>query len=363
MSARHVSDLRVVAYTIPTDTPEADGTLEWDATTIVVVEAAAGGATGIGYTYGSAVCAAIVHDLLAPLVRGCDALDVRGAWGTMVLAVRNAGRPGVCTHAISAVDSALWDLKARLLGIPLTGLLGRVRDRIPGYGSGGFTNYSDARLAGQLEDFVEAGCTMVKMKIGADPRRDPHRVRVARSAVGTDVELFVDANGAFTVPSARGLAQELAGEDVTWFEEPVSSDDLSGLAQVRAAAPAGMAVAAGEYGYVPAYFRQMLAAGAVDVLQADATRCGGITGFMDVAALAEAHCVPLSAHTAPALHAHVGCAAGAVIHVEVFHDHARIEHMLFDGAPQLEGGQLAPDTSAAGNGLVLRRDAAEAAAA
>ena len=113
----------------------------------------------------------------------------------------------------------------------------------------------------------------------------------------------------------------------------MSSDDLDGLRLLRDRAPAGMEIAAGEYGYDPFYFRRMLEAGAVDVLQADATRCGGITGFLKAAAIADASHMPLSAHTAPALHLHVCCAAPRLRHLEWFHDHVRIEQVLFDGAP------------------------------
>jgi L-alanine-DL-glutamate epimerase-like enolase superfamily enzyme len=358
-----VTGVTVSSFTVPTDAPEGDGTLEWDATTIVVAEVSAGGRTGLGYTYAHDACAVLARDMLAPVVHGREALDVAGAWQAMARAVRNLGRPGTAASAIAALDVALWDLKARLLGVPLARLLGMARDRIAVYGSGGFTTYTDARLREQLAGWAAQGCRMVKMKVGADPDRDLERVRAARAAVGDGVELFVDANGAYSPAEARGWAAIYGQEGVTWFEEPVSSDDLEGLAAVRASAPPGIAIAAGEYGYDATYFRRMLAAGAVDVLQADATRCGGITGFMAAASLAEAHCLPLSAHTAPALHTHLCCAAAPAVHLEYFHDHARIERLLFDGVPELEDGTLRPDLGRPGMGLELRLPAAEADAA
>jgi len=350
-------------FTIPTDAPESDGTLEWSETTLVVVDVAAAGCRGLGYTYASPAAATLVRDRLAGTVAGTDALSPPRASARMVEAVRNVGRPGVASAALSAVDVALWDLKARLLGLPLAALLGALRDAVPVYGSGGFTSYPIERLERQLGGWAEAGIRMVKMKVGREPERDPERVRAARRAIGGGVELFVDANGAYDRKQALLLAERFAESSVGWLEEPVSSDDLDGLRLLRDRAPAGMQIAAGEYGYEPFYFRRMLSAGAVDVLQADATRCGGVTGFLRVAALCDAHAVPLSGHTAPALHLHVACAAPRLRHLEYFHDHVRIERMLFDGVPEPRDGLLRPDPARPGIGLELRRaDAARFAA-
>jgi L-alanine-DL-glutamate epimerase-like enolase superfamily enzyme len=354
-----VTGLRVQAYTIPTDFPEADGTASWSSTTIIVVEAEAGGRHGLGYTYAHASIAPLIAETLADAVRGTDALIPPAAWRAMQRAVRNLGREGLAATAISAVDAALWDLKAVLLGKPLASLLGRYRDSVPIYGSGGFTSYDDHQLARQLAGWVEVdGCRWVKMKIGSDPERDPERVATAKNAIGSAI-LMVDANGALVRKQAVRLAQQFAAEqDVRWFEEPVSSDDLVGLQQIRECVPAGIEIAAGEYGYTLDYFRRMLEAEAVDVQQADATRCG-VTGFLQVATLCEAHHIDLSAHCAPALHRHLGCAAPRFRHVEWFHDHVRIEQMLFDGAPEPRGGVMAPDLSRPGLGLTLKRKDAE----
>ena len=343
------------AFRIPTDLPESDGTLAWSSTTLVAVHASAGDCTGLGYTYADLATARLIDTLLARTVSGLDAMDVPAAWSAMVGAIRNLGRPGIASMAIAAVDNALWDLKARLLDVPLVSLLGRARDAIPVYGSGGFTSYSDGQLRDQLHDWAQHGIGMVKMKVGREPERDVGRVRLARDAIGPNVRLFVDANGAYTRKQALRFAVAFAQSGVTWFEEPVSSDDLEGLRLLRDRAPAGMDVAAGEYGYDLAYFRRMLDAGAVDVLQADATRCAGISEFIRVGALCQAGNIGLSAHTAPNLHAHACCALGSAVHAEWFHDHERIERMLFDGALEVESGMLRPDLSRPGMGLELRR--------
>ncbi|HEY9898366.1 MAG TPA: enolase C-terminal domain-like protein [Pantanalinema sp.] len=354
-----IERIEVSAYRIPTDGPEADGTIAWDATTLVLVTAHAGATTGLGYTYAHEAAGLVAHKTLAPLLIGRDALDIPAAWEAMIRSVRNLGRPGVASMAIAAVDAALWDLKARTLGVPVVGLLGAARERIALYGSGGFTSYSLEHLARQLGGWIDQGLTMVKMKVGSDPAADLERVRAARRAIGQQASLFVDANGAYARKEALAFAAAFEACQVSWFEEPVSSDDLEGLRLLRDRAPAGMAIAAGEYGFDPPYFRRMLEAGAVDVLQADATRCCGITGFLKAAALAEAHMIPLSAHTAPSLHAHVCCAVPGVRHLEYFHDHARIEHMLFEGVLSPVDGALEPDRKRPGFGLSFKRADAE----
>ncbi len=350
-----IDRIGVETFRIPTDQPEADGTLDWDHTTLVVVTAEAGGQSGLGYGYADDATARLIAGPLAEQLRGVDALDINRAWIVMTQAVRNLGRPGIAAMAVSAVDTALWDLKGHLLGRSVADLLGRARDGTPAYGSGGFTSYSDDRLVGQLSGWARDGLPAVKMKIGRDAARDVERVALARRALSPGTDLYVDANGAYDRKLALDQAERFAEQNVAWFEEPVSSDDLEGLRLLRDRGPGRMMIAAGEYGYTPVYFRRMLEAGAVDVLQADATRCGGITGFLAAAALTEAFCLPLSAHTAPTLHAQVGCACRTLKNIEYFHDHARIETMLFDGAITPVNGQLAPDRSRPGLGIALKR--------
>ncbi|HEV2616154.1 MAG TPA: enolase C-terminal domain-like protein [Candidatus Acidoferrales bacterium] len=350
-----IKSIEVSACTIPTDFPESDGTLEWDKTTIVLVEAKSGEIGGIGYTYADASTAKLIDSLLRTVVEGRDAMDVAGAWLAMTQAIRNLGRPGIASMAISAVDIALWDLKAKLLRLPLVKLLGAVRNRIPVYGSGGFTSYPIDRLQRQLSDWVKSGIRMVKMKIGRQANDDPTRVLSAREAIGNDAGLSVDANGAYSRKQALQLAERFREANVSWFEEPVSSDDLEGLRFIREQAPKEMEIAAGEYGYDARYFRTMLESGAVDVLQADATRCGGITGFLQAGALCAAHSTPISAHTAPSIHKHVCCAVTSAVHVEYFYDHVRIENLVFDGVQQPQNGCLIPDATRFGLGLEIRR--------
>ncbi len=354
-----VDTITVSAYEVPTDGPESDGTLEWSSTGLVLVEIEAGGQRGLGYSYADRAAAVLIRDTLADVLKGRDASRIPALWFAMVHALRNKGRPGLGMMAVSAVDAALWDLKGRLLDVPLATLLGEARSTVPVYGSGGFTSYSDRRLAEQLGDWAAMGLSWVKMKVGREPERDGHRVSLARDAIGSGTGLFVDANGACSRQQALRLAEEFAAQDVSWFEEPVSSDDLEGLRLLRDRSPAGMEISAGEYGWDTWYFRRMLEAQAVDVLQADATRCGGITGFLQVAALCLAHGMALSSHTAPALHLAACCAALPVRHMEWFYDHVRIERMLFDGVVEPVDGALRPDSARPGLGLEFKASDAE----
>jgi L-alanine-DL-glutamate epimerase-like enolase superfamily enzyme len=358
-----IDKIGVACYSVPTETPESDGTLKWDKTTMVLVEASAGGKQGIGYSYADVATGKLIESLLADVVKGMNALDVPGAHAAMLHKIRNLGRPGIVSMGISAVDNALWDLKAKLLNISLLDLLGAARDEAEIYGSGGFTSYTIAQLQDQLGGWAAEGIRKVKMKIGRDPVADVERVRAARKAIGDEVELFVDANGAYSRKQALAQAEKFAELGVRWFEEPVSSDDLEGLRLIRDRAPAGMHIAAGEYGYDSYYFQRMLAAEAVDVLQADATRCGGITGFLEAGTLSRTFQRPFSFHCAPSLHAIAACAVPSFFVGEYFFDHARIERMFFDGASQPVKGMLKPDRSRPGFGLEFKRaDAAPFAA-
>jgi L-alanine-DL-glutamate epimerase-like enolase superfamily enzyme len=359
-----IQELGVQAFTVPTDAPEADGTLSWSSTTIVVVHAYGAGEWGLGYTYADVATAKLIETKLSSVVEGADAMDPQAAWAAMVGAIRNLGRPGISSMAISAVDVALWDLKARLLQLPLCKLLGTAQERVPIYGSGGFTSYPLRRLQEQLGGWVQEGIPRVKMKVGSQPQEDPGRVRAAREAIGPNAQLFVDANGAYARKQAVSLAARFDEESgVSWFEEPVSSDDLEGLRLVRDKAPGGMAIAAGEYGYDLPYFERMLEAGAVDVLQADITRCGGVTELLRVDALCRARSMPISLHCGPAIHLHPGLALEQLVHLEYFHDHVRIEGLLFDGVTEPRDGALYPDLARSGIGLELKRADAERYAA
>ncbi|QIS14419.1 enolase C-terminal domain-like protein [Nocardia arthritidis] len=328
----------VAAYRFPTPQPEADGTLAWDQTTAVVVTIDAGGRRGTGWTYSGPATAAVIETELVPVLRELSPFDIGRCRNLMWRHCRNIGSTALVAHALSAVDIALWDLKARLLGVALTTLFGAVRPVTPVYGSGGFINLDDDQLGEQIDGWRAAGCRAVKIKIGADPGRDLARTALATKLIGPDTQLMVDANGAYSVGQARRVGAELDRLGVSWFEEPVTSDDPPGLAQVRAAVHCD--IAAGEYAY-GAYDAAALI-GAVDCLQLDVTRCGGYTGFLACAAVAAAHGLDVSAHCAPALSAPVTAAIPNLRHIEWFIDHARLEPLLAEGVPRVAAGAIRP---------------------
>lgn len=346
-----IQKVNTSAFTIPTDAPESDGTIEWNSTTLVLVDIVAGGKNGIGYTYSDAASAYFIEHSLKQFVEGKDALQNTEITQYLIQQVRNNGTCGTSMMAVAAIDNALWDLKAKLFEVPLCNLFGKVKDEMLLYGSGGFTSYTDKQTQQQFEKWASQGITHFKMKVGREPDKDVHRVKTARKAIGNDAKLFVDANGAYTIKEALEKANRFSEYNVTWFEEPVTSDNLKGLHFIRDHAPAIMNITAGEYGYNLPYFETMLDAGAVDILQADATRCGGITGFLKTGNLCEARQLPFSSHCSPALHLHAALSLPTFYIAEYFYDHARIENMLFDGASLPSNGFLQPDMSRPGFGI------------
>jgi L-alanine-DL-glutamate epimerase-like enolase superfamily enzyme len=356
-SGARIEKVDVSAYQVPTATEqESDGTLVWDSTSVVVVELRCGEQIGLGYTYCHPAAGQLIESKLASVLKDADPLMPQRAWAQMQVQSRQLGHAGIAAMAISAVDVAMWDLKAKLLGVCLADALPRYRESVPIYGSGGFCNYSAEQLSEQVQGWLAEGFRSLKIKVGRDSKADPERVALVRSLAGPDVELMVDANGANNPQDALLWAQRFRQEfGVTYFEEPVSSQDLPGLAYVRGRAPAGLAVAAGEYGWNLSYFERMLDAQAVHILQADVTRCGGITNMLRVDGLCKARDLPFSAHCAPAICAHACCGMETVVHIEYFFDHYRIEDLLFDGTLDPAEGLLTPDRSRPGLGLELKR--------
>jgi L-alanine-DL-glutamate epimerase-like enolase superfamily enzyme len=360
MQSEHpgIQSARVLALRIPTDFPESDGTADWDATTVVIVRMTCAGHTALGYSYADAAAAHVAEALLREIVIGKSPLMIPTLHLALERKVRNMGRPGLASCAIAAIDTALWDLKGRLLKLPLTLLIGQSRPHVEAYGSGGFTSYSQDQLIRQLSGWASQGFKSVKMKIGTGDDT-LQRVKAVRKALPASCELYVDANGAYSRKQALDLGQKFAQLGATWFEEPVTSDDAIGLHLLVDRLSPPIRVAAGEYIYTPDDAMKLLRGQSVDVLQTDATRCGGVSDFVAIAHAAQMHHIPFSAHTAPSLHASLCCSVEAAINIEYFHDHARIEQMIFDGAIRPRSGTLAPDLTRPGVGLELKSTDAE----
>ncbi len=344
--------ITLAAYKIPCEIHESDGTFEWDSTTIVVVSIKMDQWTGMGFSYGHEACLDVIKNTLSPHLKQIDVQDLPSIFGHMKNSVRNIGLHGIAAHAISAVDIALWDLKAKILDKPLCQLWGKTQDKIPIYGSGGFTSESPEKIARQFLQWKEKGVFRFKMKIGREPSQDFDRVKKVRGCLDASDEIFVDANGAYQRKQSLDFAKKFKELGVTWFEEPVPADDLEGLKFIKDNAE--IAIASGEYGYDPVYFKNMLQAQAVDILQADATRCCGFTGFLQICHLSKAFNIPLSSHTAPSIHLHAALSDSNVCHMEFFHDHVQIEEKYFEGFPLLKDGFLFPHLQRRGHGLELR---------
>lgn len=351
---------RVGVFEIPTPTPESDGTFAWSKTTLVVVELPVGDVTGLGYTYADAATARVIQDHLLPVIDGRVLDDAAAVGRAMIARLRNVGATGIGAMAVSAVDIALWDARAKRRGLALVDFLGAARDALPIYGSGGFCSYDERQFRAEFGRWRDQGIRRFKMKVGRDTTNDPARVGLARSIIGPAAELFVDANSAYSRKQAADWADRFAREfGIVWLEQPLDPADLDGLRELRRRVAPKLEIADGEYGYDLPYFRRLISAEAVDVVMVDITRCGGVTGFMKAAALCEAATLPMSSHCAPALHVHPGCAAAPMRHGEFFADHERIERELFEGAPVPVDGVLRPDRSRPGHGLAFKWSDAE----
>lgn len=354
-----MTECEVAVYRVPTPQPEADGTAAWSATTVVVVRIGEEGEQGLGWSYTEPAAASVVTGAIAPLLQDADLDDIPELRHRMQRRLRNAGATGIAASALSAVDTALWDLKARRHRIPLPDLLGRARDSVRIYGSGGFTTYDDATTAAELEHWLELGASAVKIKVGesfgTDADRDLARVALARSVVGGAVEVFVDANGGYSVKRAVRMGQVLRELDVRWFEEPVSADFPRRLAEVRR--QTAIDVAAGEYVWRTGDAEALLEADAVDCLQLDVTRCGGYSGFLECSAMAAGRGLDVSVHCGPHLALPVALSVPNLRHIEFFIDHERVDEALFDGLPRVVDGALVSRADAPGHGIGIRADA------
>lgn len=277
------------------------------------------GVTGIGLGGGGLIGQATIETLKSQLI-GEDPIDVERLWHKMWVP-KLIGRRGLTTRAISAIDIGLWDLRAKVAGLPLYKLLGGYRDRVPTYIAGGY--YEEGKglkeLAQEMEDNVAMGARAIKMKVGALPLRDDaERVKTVRKAVGPDVKVMVDANCAYRYYEAIQFAKRIEDYDVFWFEEPIAADDYVGHRKIAAATT--IPIATGENEYTRYGFRDLIAQEAVAVLNADAKVLGGVTEFMKVVALAQAHDLDIAPHGSQDIHVHLVAAIANGLILEFYRD-------------------------------------------
>lgn len=320
---------------------------------------AADGAEGTGYTYtvgagGDAIRSLIARDL-APALLGQDEERVEAAWTRMWWRLHYVGRGGLAVHAISAVDIALWDLRGRRLGRPLWRLLGGHDPAVRAYAGGIDLQFPLDRLLRQAEDRLAGGFRAVKMKVGRPRLRDDvERVRAMRELLGPDVPLMVDANMRWTADEAIRAARALGPHDVFWLEEPTVPDDVPGHARVLR--EGGLPVAAGENLHTLHEFAHYVAAGAVSFPEPDVSNVGGVTAWLKVAHLAEAHNLPVTSHGVHDLHVHLLAAVPNASYLEV-HGFG-LERFVAHPLEVRDGVALAPERP--GHGVDLDRRGLEA---
>lgn len=299
-------DVHLVPYPITGGFADATRKVETIGFTLVRITTDKG-LVGIGVTYhevgGEAVRDLIVRNMTGKLV-GRDPLESDALWHEFFHYLRGVGRKGVTFCALSAVDIALWDLKGKILNIPVHRLLGGDRTRVPVYASGGWTSYTDDQLVAEMQSFAARGFKMVKFKVGyaggTDIRRDVVRVRKVREALGPDIDILVDANNCFDAATAAQLANRIREYDIKLFEEPVFADDIPGLSRFRRATD--IPLATGEHEYTKFGVRDLLLAEAADYVQADGARAGGYTEMLKIAGMTQAWNVKFAPHAMENVH-------------------------------------------------------------
>ena len=317
------------------------------------------GTIGLGMAPGQRAIREVIHQNLSGVLIGEDPFMIEKLWQDMFWRVRGFGRKGVAFQAIAAIDIALWDLKGKILNQPIYRLLGPAHESVPIYGSGGWTNYSEAELVAEQTGYVERGIPRVKMKVAKDfgrsEREDIERLSAVREAVGDDVEIYVDANNGYYAKQAIKMSQIFEQFDVAWFEEPVLADDIPGLAQVSQATT--IPVATGEHEYTKYGFRDLLLAGAVDIVQPDVHRVTGITEWMKVAAMADAFNLPVAPHAVSLVHLHCAMATPNLKVVEVLGAEEQSNSVWWTEVPPYDGGTWSPFPDRPGLGLEISPDA------
>ncbi|MCL4535018.1 MAG: mandelate racemase/muconate lactonizing enzyme family protein [Bacteroidetes bacterium] len=316
------------------------------------------GIEGLGWAAGNRGIQAVIETTLKDVLLDKDPLFIEKRWWEMFWTVRGVGRKGIAFCAISAVDIALWDLRAKYHKVPLYQLLGPYTDSVPIYGSGGWTDFTEEELIREQMGYVEQGIPRVKMKVGKDfgqaEREDVHRLAAVRKALGDDVEIYIDANNGYYAKQAIYMAREFAQYNVGWFEEPVLADDIDGLAAVAAAID--IPVATGEHEYTKYGFKDLITRGGADIVQPDVGRVGGITEWMKVAHLAQAFNLPVAPHAVQTVHLHLACATPNLKVVEYLRVVEDDDKLLFVDFPQQKNGMWSPFKDRPGLGLELNPD-------
>jgi L-alanine-DL-glutamate epimerase-like enolase superfamily enzyme len=341
-----IASLEAGYYRVPLETALSDSThgdmLDFELNTLRIRDA--DGAEGMGYTYtvgrnGAAIDAILRRDV-PELLTGADADRIEALWQKIWWAQHYGGRGGPTVLALSAIDMALWDLKARRLGEPLWRLLGGNDPRVPCYAGGIDLDFPLDRLLRQTDDNLAKGFRAIKMKVGRKKlSEDVERVRAMRAHLGEGFPLMVDANMKWSADEAIRAARAFAPFDLTWLEEPIIPDDVAGHARI--VREGGLPIATGENLRTLWDFRHLIASGGVTYPEPDVTNCGGVTSFMKIAHLAEAFNLPVTSHGAHDVTVHLLAAVPNRSYLEA-HGFG-LDRYLADPLRIEEGFAIAPD--------------------
>lgn len=318
------------------------------------------GLEGIGVTYhevGGEATRELILRNMAPKLMDRDPLENEAIWQEFFHYLRGVGRKGLMYGALSAIDIALWDLKGKIVDLPLYRLLGGNRTKIPVYASGGWTSFSDDQLVDEMKGMVAQGYKMVKFKVGVEGgtniRRDVERVRKVREALGPNIELLVDANNCFDAATGVQLANRIREYDIFLFEEPVFADDIPGLARFKRGTD--IPLGTGEHEYTKFGVRDLLMHDAVDIVQVDGARVGGYTELLKTAALTQAWNVRFAPHAMENIHLNLAGAVPNLLFLERLMMFEDITAKTFKNAPvPVNGFMEIPDLP--GLGLSLDMD-------
>ena len=323
------------------------------------------GLEGLSPSGGGRAGQTLIEGTFKELLVGQDPLNIEKIWDDLFWCVRGVGRKGLAFCALSAVDVALWDLKAKHFNVPLYQLLGPYTDSVPVYGSGGWTNFNTEELVAEQTGYVERGFKAVKMKVGKDfgmsEREDIQRLAAVREAVGDDIEIYIDANNGYYAKQAIYMGKAFEEYRVGWFEEPVLADDIDGLAAIAKAID--IPVATGEHEYTKFGFKELIARGGADIVQPDVGRVGGITEWMKVAHLAHAFNLPVAPHAYQLIHLHLACATPNLKVVEYLGIAEESDKTVYKEWSPPKDGMWSPDPNKLGLGLELDPEAVEKYAA
>jgi L-alanine-DL-glutamate epimerase-like enolase superfamily enzyme len=349
-----IEDVRTEWLRVPISPPIADATHVLRLMDLILVEVRAGDFRGSSYMlsfdYGPAVLRGLVDQELKRHIVGMDADNIRAVYEANLRVTEYIGREGVAMWGTAAIDVALWDLLARRLGVPASLLFGANTKAVPVYGSGGWISYTDEQLADEVSSYVSRGFAGVKIKIGGDEDRDVERVRSVRQAIGPHRKLMVDANQGLTLEHALRLARKLEDCHLDWFEEPFPKDDLESYQRLSNATGIPLAAGEREFGVPP--FRRLVAERCISVVQPDLLRVGGVTGWRQVAGLADSHLLRIAPHFYREYDVHLAAAEPNLIAIESFD---WLDPLLEEPFEVRDGLAAVPDRP--GFGVTFRQEA------